>query len=163
HRGRRRADGRQARARVVAPEGGDCLSRGPMRRSSGLLSIVLAGSRSVPVALAVLVLVAADPAAAQHYRIDTFAGRGTTSPAPGLRLLATDALLRRPSGCARNARGDVFIAAHDDARVLRVRTTRAGRTIIPVAGSGVPGWAGDGGPALDAQLVLPTGLSLFPG
>jgi len=68
------------------------------------------------------------PAAAglvQRYRIDTFAGGGS-GPAVGDAGPATEAVLAAPTGLARDARGDVFIADHDHARVRRVRSCSDG-------------------------------------
>jgi NHL repeat-containing protein len=113
--------------------------------------------------LAVCLLVAR-PAAALRYRIDTFAGGGDGAAAPpvGDGLPATEAVLDRPTGLARDGRGNVYIADHSHARVRRVRSVRGTRIITTVAGTGEPGFGGDGGRATDARLILPTGLSVTP-
>jgi sugar lactone lactonase YvrE len=116
--------------------------------------------RSCIAALAV-VLLAAAPSAATSYRIDTYAGGGsTTDGSVGDGLPAVRGVLDRPSGLARGARG-LFIADHDGGRVRRVRTTRGGRVITTVAGAGEAGVAGDDIRATDALLVQPTGVALL--
>jgi DNA-binding beta-propeller fold protein YncE len=113
--------------------------------------------------VSVVCLVAAPPADAVRYRIDTFAGGGPDrGPADlGDGLPATAATLAAPSGLARDRHGNVYIADHGHARVRRVRG-RGVRTIETVAGTGRPGFAGDGGPATAAELMLPTGVTVTP-
>jgi sugar lactone lactonase YvrE len=102
-------------------------------------------------------------AGAVRYRIDTYAGGGAPDPADpafvGDGLPATFGVLNHPSGLARGPRGTIYVADHDHARVRRVRTTRGRRVLTTVAGTGTRGAAGDEGPALAAQMVLPTGLA----
>src|SRR5262249_12499954 len=102
-------------------------------------------------------LVLAVPVAAVRYRIDVFAGSGAagTPEAVGAGLPATAGSLDAPSGLARDRRGDVYIAAHGHARVRRVRTSHGVRVMTTLAGTGVRGFPGDGGPATDAELTLP--------
>ena len=54
-------------------------------------------------------------------------------------------------------RGAVYIADRDNHRIRRV--DGAG-TIITVAGTGESGFGGDGGPAVEAQLVEPRGVAV---
>jgi hypothetical protein len=64
--------------------------------------------------------------------------------------LATDTTLFAPAGVAVDARGNLFVA---DQYSNRVRRVDAGTGIITtVAGTGSPGYAGDGGPAVNASL-----------
>ena len=102
-------------------------------------------------------LAMAAPARAVRYRIDTFAGGGTTALGDG--LPATSATLDAPTGLARDVRGNVYIADHNHARVRRVRGSRV-RRIATFAGTGQAGFGGDGGPATAAELTLPTGISV---
>src|SRR3954447_12254606 len=61
-------------------------------------------------------------ATADSYRIDTYAGGGTTTDGSvGDGLPAVRGVLDRPSGLARGPRG-LFIADHDGGRVRRVRS-----------------------------------------
>jgi sugar lactone lactonase YvrE len=71
---------------------------------------------------------------------------------------ATQACLPGPIGVTVNAAGDLFIA-DASAHVVR-RVDFASGVITRVAGTGVPGFAGDRGPALSAQLRGPVGVSL---
>ncbi|HEY6343299.1 MAG TPA: protease pro-enzyme activation domain-containing protein [Bryobacteraceae bacterium] len=66
-------------------------------------------------------------------------------------------LLNQPSGVVRDSAGNTYIA---DTNNHRVRMVAANGTIATVAGTGVSGFAGDGGAATSAQLNLPNGLAL---
>jgi sugar lactone lactonase YvrE len=68
---------------------------------------------------------------------------------------AAAAQLDTPSGLAIAADGRLFVA---DTRNHRVRVISAAGTISTFAGTGVAGYAGDGGPATAAQLARPQGL-----
>lgn len=65
----------------------------------------------------------------------------------------------RPSALAVDAQDNVYIAEAEYARVRKVSPTG---TITAFAGTGVAGFSGDGGPALDAQLSGPAGLAIDP-
>jgi hypothetical protein len=80
---------------------------------------------------------------------------------------ATRAGLRSPAGVAVDRAGDLVIADSGDNRI-RVVAKRTGRfygqamtagDIYTVAGTGVPGASGDGGPATAAQLNFPLGIA----
>jgi hypothetical protein len=89
--------------------------------------------------------------------IITVAGTGTRGYS-GDGGPATSAWLASPYGLALDASGDLFIA---DSSNQRVREVLAGSgTIITVAGTGIYGMAGDGGPATSAELFDPSGLAL---
>jgi sugar lactone lactonase YvrE len=70
---------------------------------------------------------------------------------------ATSAQLYDPSGVAVDASGNLFIADSGNSSIRKV--TPAG-IISTVAGTGIGGFSGDGGPATAAQLWLPTGVSV---
>ena len=70
---------------------------------------------------------------------------------------ATSALLNHPEGLAVDAAGNLFIADTGNNRIRRV--TAAG-TITTVAGNGVFGYSGDGGPATAAHLANPTAVAV---
>lgn len=92
--------------------------------------------------------------------IETIAGGGPPAP-PGLvgdGLKATLATLSWPSDVALSPSGDIYVADTGHHRVRRI-DGRDG-IITTVAGSGSPGSAGDGGPAIRASLAAPTGLAL---
>jgi hypothetical protein len=67
--------------------------------------------------------------------------------------------LRYPTDVAVNAAGDVFIAEPTVARVVMVRPSGA-RTLVAIAGTGRPGYRGDGHPAPLSELNEPTGVAL---
>jgi sugar lactone lactonase YvrE len=62
-----------------------------------------------------------------------------------------------PAGIALDRAGDLFIA---DSGNNRVRMVTPAGVITTVAGSGVQGFGGDGGPATAAQLAFPTGVAV---
>ena len=70
---------------------------------------------------------------------------------------AIDAKLNHPRGLAFDNAGNLYIADTGNNVVRRVDTTG---TISTIAGTGAPGYAGDGSssPATSAQLFLPTGV-----
>ena len=70
---------------------------------------------------------------------------------------ATDAALCIPIGVAVDNAGNLYIS---DSSNNRVRKVAADGTITTFAGSGTPGFSGDGGPAITAQLSKPYGLAL---
>lgn len=70
---------------------------------------------------------------------------------------AVQARLRQPVGLARDASGAIYIA---DAAAHRIRRVAPDGTIATAAGNGLAGIAGDGGPAVGAQLNSPQGLAL---
>ncbi len=69
---------------------------------------------------------------------------------------ATAAMLNGPSGLAFDAAGNMYIADTSNSRIRKV--TPAG-VITTYAGSAF-GFAGDGGPAVNAKLDFPTGLAI---
>jgi trimeric autotransporter adhesin len=88
--------------------------------------------------------------------ITTFAGGGK----PGFLGdggPATLATLRNPFGVAVDGQGNVYIADTDN---MRVRKVSVGGTITTIAGNGVQGSSGDGGPATSALLRFPYGLAV---
>ena len=70
---------------------------------------------------------------------------------------ATAASLRSPSGVAVDPAGNLYIADADNARIRQV--SPAG-IITTVAGNGVAGFSGDGGPATSASLSGPSGVAV---
>jgi uncharacterized protein (TIGR03437 family) len=82
--------------------------------------------------------------------IDTIAGNGSDSYS-GDGGPARKAQLGGPSGAAFDSTGNLYFA---DSNNDRVRKISPDGTITTVAGNGTPGFSGDGGPALNAQLNL---------
>jgi sugar lactone lactonase YvrE len=70
---------------------------------------------------------------------------------------ATDATLNSPYGLAIDAAGNLYVA---DSKGARVREIAPDGTITTVAGTGVPGYSGDGGPATQAQISRPSSLAV---
>lgn len=88
--------------------------------------------------------------------IRTIAGTGTPGYAGDGGSAAT-AQLDHPQGVAVDAGGTVYVADTYNNRIRRIG--RDGR-ISTVAGTGAPGYAGDGGPATDAELSTPHGVAV---
>lgn len=74
---------------------------------------------------------------------------------------ALAAELDSPMGAALDAAGDLYIADSHNHRI-RVVSAATGQ-ISTVAGTGVSGFAGDGGPAAAAELARPTALAVDAG
>jgi uncharacterized protein (TIGR03437 family) len=96
---------------------------------------------------------AAAGAVPTFYIIQTFAGSDDSGDGGS----ALAAALSQPEGIAVDDSGNVYVA---DAAVHRVRKIGADGSIQTVAGTGVAGFAGDGGPAIAALLNQPYGLAL---
>ena len=71
---------------------------------------------------------------------------------------ATSARLT-PNGVAVDGQGNVYIADYTT-RTSRVRKVSRSGTITTFAGTGKPGFSGDGGPATSAQLRTPDGVAV---
>jgi hypothetical protein len=92
----------------------------------------------------ILALLLSGAAFSQSYTIQTFAGGGVPQGVVG-----TSARLGAVSGVATDAAGDVYIALQSYSAVLRMDVTTHLLTVV--AGTGVPGYSGDNGPATSAQ------------
>lgn len=116
-------------------------------------------------ALALLAVAAAfapaPPARAQAVdgTIATVAGTGVPGSA-GDGGPAGQALVNAPGDVAYLADGSLVIADTANNKVRRVTTSG---TILTAAGTGVSGSSGDGGPATDADLAAPAGVTALPG
>jgi uncharacterized protein (TIGR03437 family) len=86
------------------------------------------------------------------YTISTVAGSGWV----GDNGPATSAILVQAEGIAADASGNLYVS---DAANHRVRKLSPSGIITTVAGTGVAGFSGDGGPAVAAQLNAPYGLA----
>jgi sugar lactone lactonase YvrE len=84
---------------------------------------------------------------------DTVVGKGHDYPGDGLKAPKADLL--EPQAARRGPDGATYIADSGNQRVRRVGKDGV---ISTVAGTGVHGFAGDGGKATDAELAYPTGL-----
>jgi len=90
--------------------------------------------------------------------VSTVAGSVLSCGYAGDGGLATAALLKKPGEVAVDAAGNLYIADTENHRIRRVDALT--KTISTVAGTGVAGFAGDGGQATSAQLNSPMGLGL---
>ncbi len=81
---------------------------------------------------------------------------------------ATSAEVNQPAGVVVDAAGDIFFADQSNARIREIPARDGTYFGIPmkagyvytVAGDGVVGFAGDGGPAVSAEISLPEGLAV---
>jgi len=89
--------------------------------------------------------------------INTVAGPGNFG-VPGDGGPATAAGLRDPLGVAAFPDGSYLIA---DAGAATIRRVSAAGIITTVAGTGTPGYSGDGGAATAAQLFAPSGVAVL--
>src|SRR5438045_1265652 len=103
--------------------------------------------------LPLLGLALAVAAVAQNYTIQTFAGGMLPENMPGV-----SASLGGVSGVAIDAAGNVLIALSD--YNLVVRLDQGSGNLSRVAGNGVKGFAGDNGPATQAELSGPAGIAV---
>jgi uncharacterized protein (TIGR03437 family) len=88
--------------------------------------------------------------------ISTVAGTGNQGYA-GDNGPATSALLNYPAGVAVDPGGNLYIA---DWGNYVIRKVSSGGTIVTIAGNHRPGFSGDGGPALQAQIDSPTDVAV---
>jgi trimeric autotransporter adhesin len=89
--------------------------------------------------------------------ITTIAGNGIAAYS-GDGGLATAAETYEPMGVAADAAGNVYIADHGESRIREIMASDT--MIYTVAGNGVNGFSGDGGPATAAEIFAPSGVCL---
>jgi uncharacterized protein (TIGR03437 family) len=91
--------------------------------------------------------------------INTYAGYFSAGPGyAGDGGQANRAQLQNPNGLALDSAGNLYIADTDN-HVIR-KVTAATGVITTVAGNGIAGYTGDGGPATQASLDEPKGVAL---
>ena len=66
-------------------------------------------------------------------------------------------VLSSPNGVSADANGNIYIS---DTGNHRIRRLSPGNQRVTIAGTGAAGYAGDGGPAIDAQLTSPTEIQV---
>jgi hypothetical protein len=88
--------------------------------------------------------------------ISTVAGNGTAAYS-GDGGPATAAALYEPINIATDSFGNLYIADAWNARIRKISSTG---TITTIAGNGTPGYGGDGGPAIAAQINNPYGITI---
>src|SRR5579884_3285883 len=99
-----------------------------------------------------LISVGVLPAATPAYIIQTIAGTGNAADGGP----ATSAVLIQAEGIAIDSGGNIYVS---DAGDNRVRKISPNGTIATIAGTGVAGLSGDGGPATACELNHPYGLA----
>src|SRR5881296_154334 len=87
--------------------------------------------------------------------ITTIAGNG--SPQYTGEGVATQVSLNDPSGVAADKSGNLYIADNSSHRIRKLNLSRG--IISTIAGTGIGGFSGDGGPASAAQVFNPTHLA----
>jgi sugar lactone lactonase YvrE len=106
----------------------------------------------------------ADSANHRIRKIDRLTGTITTVAGTGVAGTTGDggpasaAQLNWPSGLARDPLGNLYVTEYDGAVVRRIDGTTG--TISTIAGTGVPGFSGDGGPATAAQFDGPIAVAV---
>ncbi|OWK42924.1 DUF4347 domain-containing protein [Fimbriiglobus ruber] len=90
--------------------------------------------------------------------ISTVAGNGTTNLPNGDNGQATAASLNQPAGVTVDGSGNLFISDSTRGSIRKV-TAKTG-IITTYAGTGTPGYSGDGGKATSATLTNPTGVAI---
>ncbi len=91
--------------------------------------------------------------------ISTFAGTGEQAPTPdGATLEGTP--LNGPRAIAFDPGGDMLLALREGNAVYRIAMKE--KTLHHIAGTGEMGYTGDGGPAKQASLSGPKGISVGP-
>jgi sugar lactone lactonase YvrE len=101
-----------------------------------------------------------------HDRVYRISSAGTQTTIAGVGSIgyngdgipATSAAITDPAGLAVDTVGNVYIADAGNHRIRRVDALTGG--ISTVAGSGAPGFAGDGGAATSAQLNFPRDVAV---
>jgi sugar lactone lactonase YvrE len=135
-----------------------------LNRRRALESIATNWSLARPLALAALFLIATTAARAQgpvlvvqpSAIVQTIAGTGTEGFS-GDSGPATSAKIASPTAIVADPTGNLYFADRDNHCVRKIDT--AG-DITTIAGSGIEGYDGDGGPATSALLDSPTGVAL---
>lgn len=89
--------------------------------------------------------------------ISTVAGNGSSGYG-GDGGLATSASIGIPTAVALDSKGNFYISDAENEVIRKVSATTG--VITTVAGSGIPGYSGDGGPATGAELSYPIGLAI---
>ncbi len=88
--------------------------------------------------------------------IYTFAGNGVNGFG-GDGGTATNAQIKSPNDVAVDVLGNIYIADTGNHRIRKVNTSGI---ISTIAGTGIAGFAGDGGSAINAELDSPTGVTV---
>jgi len=88
--------------------------------------------------------------------ISTFAGNGNAGQSVTDGVAATASVIEQPSELAFDSAGNLYIA--EDDRIRKVDSGGIIHTIAGVANATTPGFTGDGGPAISAEIFGPLGM-----
>ena len=92
--------------------------------------------------------------------IDTYSGTGEPAATPeGAPVRGTP--LKGPRTLAMSENGDLYLALREGNAIYRIDAKS--QSLHRIAGTGEQGYSGDGGPALNAKLSGPKGLTVGPG
>ncbi len=146
---------------VITTVAGDGASGGPLSAPGPATSVALDRPSAVVVSSSGDVYVADSSAnevleLSPSGRLSVFAGTGVAGYS-GDGGPATQAELSFPTALALSSNGDLYIA---DSGNNRIRMVSPSGVITTVAGTGVAGFSGDGGPATQAELSFPTAIAL---
>lgn len=92
--------------------------------------------------------------------IDTFCGNGRRDPTPDESPASRETALNGPRALDIDENGDLWLALREGNAVYRIDMEN--RRLHHVAGTGRPGFTGNGGPAREAALSGPKGISVAP-
>jgi DNA-binding beta-propeller fold protein YncE len=92
--------------------------------------------------------------------IDTWCGTGRPDPTPDGTLVGPKTPLRGPRALDLAPNGDLWLALREGNAVYRIAMTDG--TLHHVAGTGHPGFTGNGGPARLATIAGPKGIAVSP-
>ena len=91
--------------------------------------------------------------------ISTIAGTGVAGNS-GDGGLAINAQFRAPAGIAMDQNGDIFVVERNNHQIRKIDISTG--IITTIAGIGTPGNSGNGGLAINAQLIEPSNVSFDP-
>ena len=111
---------------------------------------------SVGASCTAIVTVTVNPAGCSGQIISTFAGTGSAGFG-GDGGPATAAQISTPWGIAIDGSGNIYFTDYGNRRIRKINTSGV---ISTVAGNGVTGFSGDGGPATAATMRDPTGIAV---
>jgi len=111
-------------------------------------------------------LVLADPDGHRVWRLELATGTFEPIAGSGVRGTSSDTVdaleanLHTPTGVALGADGTVYFSEFGAHRVRRIEPDG---TLVTIAGAGIAGFSGDGGPARLARMLRPAGLAVANG
>jgi hypothetical protein len=148
---------------TAAGGGSESLSAG---ETPDARSVYLSSPRDVAIASNGDLLIA-ETAACRIDRVDAatgtisvVAGQPCSNTMPFLDGPIQLARFYAPFGVAAGPDGAIYVADTGNGRIRRIDV--AGGTVGTVAGLGIQGFAGDGGPAVEAELAYPASVSFAP-